>query len=106
MNLCPKTGDACQCQPPTRCNIFDAVCPDCQQPASRTLAIGWLFRCDPCKREWGHPQWINTAEASELLHDLRAAWQQHSAGVAIHRGGQQAWTDPEKEPRFQPGEET
>jgi hypothetical protein len=28
------------------------------------------------------------------------------AGVALPRGGQQAWTDPEKEPRFQPGEET
>ena len=51
----------------------DARCPDCDEPASRTLAFGWLWRCDPCKREWGHPQWINTARASELLYELRNA---------------------------------
>lgn len=36
----------------------DAQCPGCGQPATSTYPrLGaWLFRCQPCDWNWGHPQ--------------------------------------------------
>jgi hypothetical protein len=48
---------------------------------------------------------INMAEATRRLRVLRAAVREHVSGVEASRKPQE-WTDPEKEPRFQPGEET
>jgi ribosomal protein L37AE/L43A len=49
----------------------DLRCPDCEGLASRTLAFGWLFKCDLCETKWGHPQHIDRAIASEMLFDAK-----------------------------------
>jgi hypothetical protein len=85
-------------------------------PPLRLVRIPVQARQQP--GEWAEAERIrNLPEVDEAFHAflddntgdnatclVRAVMRAH--GVALPRGGQQAWTDPEKEPRFQPGEET
>jgi hypothetical protein len=51
-----------------------ALCPDCGRPATRVLPSGgWLFRCAPCKCEWGHPQAMSRTTATMALCDAKSS---------------------------------
>lgn len=53
----------------------EALCPKCGKPATRIQLFGWLFRCQPCRREWGHPQAMTREEAQEALYE---AWRREA----------------------------
>jgi ribosomal protein L37AE/L43A len=48
------------------------VCPGCHTVKDvRVLTAGWLFRCDACNWEYGHPQMMNRLDAHEELAAVR-----------------------------------
>jgi ribosomal protein L37AE/L43A len=49
----------------------EVICPGCDQPATRVLQYGWLFRCDACDWEWGHPQAMNRVQAQDTLFEAK-----------------------------------
>ena len=49
----------------------ESLCPGCGKPASRVQWFGWLFQCDGCKWNWGHPQATTRVEALQALLDAR-----------------------------------
>jgi tRNA(Ile2) C34 agmatinyltransferase TiaS len=54
--------------------MSEAHCPDCGKAATRVLPTGdRLFRCAPCKREWGHPQDMCRVTATMALCDAKSS---------------------------------
>lgn len=54
--------------------ITDPICPVCRTTNNvRVLANGWLFRCDPCNWEFGHPQQYSRLAAQDVLAKAREA---------------------------------
>lgn len=50
----------------------EPMCPGCKSVAQvRVLNFGWLFRCEACDWEYGHPQFMDRQDAREALFDAR-----------------------------------
>lgn len=65
-----------------RWQATDAICPGCGKPATRVRAMNWLFRCDMCAWDYGHPQFMRREYARQALAAARLLARSPSARKA------------------------